>query len=66
MFGRFEELFDGHGDYEQTSFVDRFQILLGSVINGLALHQMVEIWLIGAFYIGAMYKQRVKSRKGIG
>ena len=61
MFGRIEELVNGRGDYKQTSFVDMFQILLSSVINGLDLQEKVEIWLTGASYSGAVYEQRVKN-----
>ena len=66
IFGRIDEILDGHGIYNQSSLVERFRTLLGSMINGLDSRQMVEIWLTGASYIGAMYNQRVKSRKGIG
>ena len=54
------------GDYEQISYIDWLHNLLGSVITGLDINQMVEIWLTSAYHIGNMYKQRVKSRKGVG
>ena len=66
MFGCIDEIVDGNNNYEQTPFVDRIHILLGATVDGLTLHQMVDIWLVSAFHIRIMYKQRVKSRKGIG
>ena len=66
MFECIEEIVDGNKNYEQTPLVDRFHILLRATVDGLTLYQMVDIWLISAFHIGIMYKQRVKSRKGIG
>ena len=66
MFGRIDEIIDGHEIYNQSSLVERFKTLLESMINGLDSQQIVEIWLTGASYIGAMYNQRVKSRKRIG
>ena len=66
MFESIEEIVDGNRNYEQIPFVDRCQILLGATVDGLALQQMVDIWLISTFHIGIMYKQRVKSRKAIG
>ena len=66
MFGCIEEIVDGNNNYEQTPLVDRIHILLGATVDGLTLHQMVDIWLVSAFHIGIMYKQRVKSKKGIG
>ena len=66
MFGCIDEIVDGNNNYEQTPLVDRIHILLGATVDGLTLHQMVDIWLVSAFHIGIMYKQRVKSRKGIG
>ena len=66
MMGKIDEIVDGRGDYEQTSFVGRLYILLGSVITGLDINKMVDIWLTSAYYIGIMYKQRLKSKKGVG
>ena len=66
MFERINEIANGNMNYEQIPFVDRLQVLLGATIDGLSLHQMVDIWLTSAFHIGYMYMQRIKSRKGIG
>ena len=66
MFQKVDDLGDGHGNYWQMTINERLDILLGSLIDGFDPQQMVEIWLIGASYIGAMYSLRVKSRKGIG
>ena len=66
MFERIDELVQGNLNYERTPYVDRFLILLGSTIEGLNIHRMVDIWLTSAFYIGIIYKQRVRPRKGIG
>ena len=66
MFERINEIANGNMNYEQIPSVDRLQVLLGATIDGLSLHQMVDIWLTSAFHIGYMYMQRVKSRKGKG
>ena len=63
---RIDEKASGCGVYDQISFVDKFHILLGSVIPGLDINQMVEIWFTSAYFIGNMYKQRIKTRKGVG
>ena len=63
---RIDAIASGCGVYDQISFVDKFHILLGSVIPGLDINQMVEIWFTSAYFIGNMYKQRIKTRKGVG
>ena len=66
MMEKIDGIVAGRGNYHQVTLVDRFYILLGTVIPGLDINQMVEIWLTSALYISNMYKQRVKSRKGVG
>ena len=66
MFKRIDEIPQGNLNYERIPYVDRFLILLGSTIEGLDINKMVDIWLTSAFYIGNMYKLRVRSSKGIG
>ena len=63
MFQKVDELVDGRGNYRQTSINEI--LLLVSLIDGFDPQQMVDIWLTGASYIGAMYNLRVKSSKGI-
>ena len=41
MFETMEEIVDGNRSYEQIPFVDRFQVLLGTSVDGLGLHYMV-------------------------
>ena len=66
MMERIDGIATGCGVYDQISFVDKFHILLGSMIPGLNINQMVEIWFTSAYFISNMYKQRVKTRKGVG
>ena len=40
MFDKINELVGGHGDYQQATINDRFQILFGAMIGGLGPQQM--------------------------
>ena len=66
MFIEVDRLVDGRGNYMQLTINDKYDVLLGSLICGFDPPSMIDIWLTGASFIGAMYNHRVRSRKGIG